>query len=333
MLTESILNDERAVTSMTTLSYLNSSEFYIATSSIFELLEQINTWLVMGVCGAMIYGRARIGKTTAISYIVDALHLRYGDAFPVITWSLTEHALSTKDKTFYANILDALGLDITAYKRVTALELKNKVINYFAIKAAATPFRKIVLMIDEAYKLDYREYFWLMDIYNSLFTKYGIQLTVFLVGTPHEMIDMRNAFKAEKQLQIVERFMLNDFVFHGICNPMQISLCLAELDKATIQPSSSSKCSLAEFYFPDAYKDNHAFFVDLSQDYWDSFEEMKSRYGIKDKDIPMQYFMQSFILCLAIFGAGGIKEQYFLTKEAIVMTIEETGYGKTTENC
>ena len=333
-ITDNIYENNNELIAMTTLSHLISSKFYIATSSIFDLLYQINEWLMAGVCGAMIYGRSRIGKTTALTYIVEALHKKYGDDFPVIIWSLTEHSTNKQDKAFYANILDAIGVDITIYNRVTALELKNRVINYFSIKAAATPFRKIVLMIDEAYKLEYKEYYWLMDIYNTLHIKYNIQLTVFLVGTPIEMLSMREAFKKDRKTQIVERFMLNDFVFKGICSRAEITLCLAELDKACILTGDNNNpnITLSEFFFPNAFAEEKASFLEIAGLYWEAFAEIKLKYGIETTDIPMQYFMQSFINCLSGYGIASNNSHFFITKEDITEAIERTGYGRTTSD-
>ncbi len=330
MITESIYEDQQAITAAATISYMQSASFHIATNSIFELLYKINGWLLSGVCGAMIYGRSRIGKTSAIAYIVDALHVRYGKEFPIIVWSLTEHGTKATDKAFYAGILNVLGIDIGKYNRITALELKIKVINYIAIKAAETPFFKAVLIIDEAYKLDGDEYYWLMDIYNTLRLQHQVQLSIFFVGTPQEMLSTKNAFILQKKNQIVERFFLNEYKFCGIRNCEELSYCLAELDKIKIHEALpiDSNVGLAEFFFPYAYADKKATFLSIAGDYWDAFNDVKIKYSISVEDIPMQYFMQSFLQCLISYGTGGIGPQYFLRKKDIALAIEVTGYGR-----
>lgn len=328
MLTESIYNNEDAMTSMLTTSYLRSEEFNIATNSIFELLSQMNTWICNGICGAMVYGRTRAGKTSAISYITRALKAKYGEDFPIIIWSLTDHKAT--DKAFYASILDAIDIEIPKYNRVTALELKNKVINYLTIMACQTPFRKVIFMIDEAYKLDQKEYYWLMDLYNTLYIKHNINMITFLIGTPKEMIATRECFVAAKERQIVERFMLNEYKFYGIRNMPELCMCLAEFDKTPICGSRGvvDNITISQFFFPDAHREGKAIFYELGHDYWNAFLEIRQKYGVKEKDIPMHYFIESFINCLTCFGKTSDTPKYFLTKEEITKSIIASNYGK-----
>lgn len=45
-------------------------------------------------------------------------------------------------------------------------------------------------------------------------------------------------------------------------------------------------------------------------------------------DIPMQYFMQSFLQCLISYGTGSHNPKYFIHKNDIALAIEATGYGR-----
>lgn len=313
---------------MITLSYLSSFGFQIATGSILALYDRLKDWMLMGNCGAMIYGRSRVGKTSSILYCMNKFKAEFGDSFPVIIWTLTEHAPLTKDKHFYASLLDAMGMTVTRYSNVTALELKTRIINYIAIKAAANPMKTAVLFIDEAYKLDYKEYYWLMDIYNVLHVKYNIKLTTFLVGTPKEMKATKEMFLCNDQTQILERFMIHEYVFTGISDVMEMSFCLAELDKTHIRGTQGNEepLTLAEYFFPRAYAEGQALFYSLAEDFWAAFSEVKARNGIRANDVPMHFFMQSFIYCLADYGYGS-GNKYFISRGDILKAILSTGYG------
>lgn len=315
---------------LVTLSYLSSFDFQIATKSIFELYKRLKYWVLSGNCGAMIYGRSRVGKTSSILYCMKKFKKEFGEDFPVLIWTLTEHAASTKDKYFYASLLDAMGMATDKYSRTTALELKTRIINYMAIKASETKLKSVVLFIDEAYKLDYKEYYWLMDIYNVLHVKYNVKLTVFLFGTPKEMKAIKKEFICNDQTQILERFMLNDYEFYGISDLKEMSFCLAELDRSFIRDSlgNPDSITLAEYFFPRAYNEKNALFYNLAEDFWDAFMEIKAKHGICSKDIPMHFFIQAFIFCLSTYGVEA-ENHYFLSKTDIINAIEETGYGKT----
>lgn len=314
--------------SMQTLSHLESTNFQIPTYSILELMEQLEQWIISGVCGAMICGRSRIGKSSAIEYASRKLQEVFGENFPVFRWSLNEHLSNARDKAFYAELLNALDIDVLNYQRLTALELKTKAVNYIAIKAAENPLRKAVLFLDEAYKLGYKEYYWLMDLYNVLNSKYHVILSVFMFGTPREMQSVKDAFEAKKQTQIVERFMINEFAFRGLRSPDEMALCLKSLDDTTVQSTISgySNITLAELFFPMAFKEGKARFFDLTSDYWEAFAKIKGT--VTKTEIPMHYFMQSFILGLSRYGIVSEKH-YFLTRKDIEDAVEGTGYGKT----
>ena len=75
------------------------------------------------------------------------------------------------DKSFYASIINAMDIGEIKTRTETALNLKERVINYMRIRASATPLKRIVFMIDEAWKLAAKEFDWLMDLYNTLQNK------------------------------------------------------------------------------------------------------------------------------------------------------------------
>lgn len=326
------ITDEDKMISAMTLRRLKSPEFMIATRSIFDLYEKMDNWILTGDCGAMIYGRTRIGKTSAINYISYKLKEQYGDAFPVLIWTLTDHVVT--DKTFYASIINAMSIGEIKGRIETALQLKERVINYMRIKAAATPLKRIVFMIDEAWKLAAKEFDWLMDLYNTLQNKYDVQLSIFLFGTK-ELLGLREGLITAGQDQIVERFMLNSYRFYGIRSEIELGMCLMELDRCYIYDASENKKSrrtLAEFYFPEAYADEKAIFYTLTLDYWEAFQMIKKSNNLKEEDIPMMYFMASFLKMLLKFGKCSEKPVYFVRKQDIVKCIKETGYGNTSNS-
>lgn len=322
-----MISDKENIVSAMTLRKLKSPEFMIATTSIFDLYEKMKDWILTGECGAMIFGRTRIGKTSAINFISRKLKEEYGDNFPVLIWTLTDHVPT--DKTFYASIINAMDIGVIKCRSETALQLKERVINYMRVTAATTPFRRIIFMIDEAWKLAAREFDWLMDLYNTLQNKYDVQMSVFLFGTK-ELLSLRKSLISDKQNQIIERFMLNTHRFYGIQSEMELGLCLMELDRCnTYDVENDGNTKLSEFYFPDAYRDNKAVFYTLSMEYWEAFQHIKRINNLKEQDIPMMYFMGSFLKILTHYGKCSKNPIYFIEKKEILKCIEETGYGRT----
>lgn len=93
-----------------TLRYISSVRFVIATRSILELERKVYTWLKIGITGACIWGRARIGKSYAVQYIAKSIQQKFGGNFPVIIWNITDHPAT--EKNFYASLLMAMGLSL-----------------------------------------------------------------------------------------------------------------------------------------------------------------------------------------------------------------------------
>lgn len=326
-MSNNITNEDKMISAIT-LRKLKSRDFMIATKSIFDLYEKMDNWILTGDCGAMIYGRTRVGKTSAINFISNKLKEQYGEEFPILIWTLTDHVPT--DKTFYASIINAMDIGEIKSRTETALQLKERVINYMRIRAAATPLRRLVFMIDEAWKLAAKEFDWLMDLYNTLHNKYDVQMSVFLFGTK-ELFSLKECLVSAGQDQIVERFMLNCHRFYGISNEMELGMCLMELDKCNVYDPFNGKnnLKLSEFYFPNAYKEGNAIFYILTLDYWEAFQNVKMASSIKENDIPMMYFMGSFLKLLTRYGKCSETPTYFIKKENIVKCIKETGYGST----
>lgn len=183
-----------------TMTMLRSDDFIIYTKEIRALEAKILEIVMLGNCGACVVSRPRCGKTTSMVYIARSLKQRYGEEFPVVMWDITDHPVT--EKNFYSTLLTAMGVKHTVNH--TALVLKNRVLSELVTLASDTPFNKVVLMIDEAWRLDEKDFTWLMDLYNIL-RRYNLQLITVFFST-NELLDKKRNFKSEGLDQIVERF-------------------------------------------------------------------------------------------------------------------------------
>ena len=86
-----------------------------------------------------------------------------------------------------------MAMGISCPKRDTALLLKERVLNELILRACETPYRRVVLFLDEAWKFQEKDFSWLMDLYNNLNQK-DIQLAAFLFGT-RELKELKTEFK------------------------------------------------------------------------------------------------------------------------------------------
>lgn len=301
---------------------ISSADFNIKTKAIWELQTQVLSWLSTSTCGAIVYGRARIGKTRALSSVAVGIQDKYGSEFPVVIWDITDHAVT--EKNFYTSLLMAMGFQ-NIPRAHTALALKERVLNELYLAAVKTPFKRVVIMLDEAWKLDEKDFSWLMDLYNNLNHK-DIQLICFLFGT-RELKDFKTEFKDQGKDQIVGRFMINEFQFCGIQDIKELAVCLMALDKKTIRTNDGDSTILvSDYFFPDR---EGRTFLDLVNDYWNAFLYIQGEYCIKSTDIPMKYLIDSFILMLKNYGKFSPCKVAFPTSEELIKCVRESGYGES----
>ena len=278
-----------------TMTMLRSDDFIIYTKEIRSLEAKILEIVMLGNCGACVVSRPRCGKTTSMVYIAKSLKQRYGEAFPVVMWDITDHPVT--EKNFYSTLLTAMEVRHTVNQ--TALVLKNRVLSELVTLASDTPFNKVVLMIDEAWRLDEKDFTWLMDLYNIL-RRYNLQLITIFFST-NELLDKKRNFKSEGLDQIVERFFLNIYNFYGIRDKGELMICLNALDNVTTRATGGEEpMKLKNFYFPRA-KETDEFFK-LGDLYWEAFNDVRSNCGIGVEDIPMEFVVGSFRILLGCYG-------------------------------
>ncbi len=309
-----------------TIRYITSPNFVIPTKGILDTENRIKTWMTLGACGGIIYGRPRIGKTRCIYHLADSLKSDRFGKIPVIIWNITDHA--DTEKNFYSSLLMAMGFECP--RSSTALVIKERVINALIAMACDSPLRRVVLLIDEAWKFYEKDFAWLMDLYNNLIA-IDIQLFAFMFGT-RELHDLKTSFKQSGKDQIVGRFMINEIQYSGIRSEAEMRFCLASMDKLRMVTVGYRvlEDTMLDFYFPNA--DGRCFY-DLTSDLYNAFLKVRNNCGMKADDIPMKYFIDSFIICLNLFGSYGCNSVAFPGYEELLECVEMSGYKESDNEC
>lgn len=316
---QSTLDNRDHCTNELTMTMLRSDEFIIYTKEIADLERSIMEIVMLGNCGACVVSRPRCGKTTSMVYISHSLKKHYGDNFPVVMWDITDHAVT--EKNFYSSLLTALKVKHSAH--ATALDLKNKVLAELVTLACDTMFKKVVLMIDEAWRLNEKDFIWLMDLYNIL-RRHGLQLITVFFST-NELLDLKKKFKSEGLDQIVERFFLNIYPFHGVRNQGELMICMHAFDQMNVATLENNKpLSLKDFYFPRA--DENVHFHDLTTDFWNAFTNIRVTHGMTVDDIPMEFVVGSFRILLGCYGKLSNKSVVWPDYKVIHESIMRSGY-------
>lgn len=300
---------------------LSSIDFTIPTIAILDLAAAVDTWIIGGDCGAIVYGRPRVGKTRAIHYISGELKKKYGKDLPVYVLNMTDHKPS--QKYFYSEFLKVISHNEA--HRGTASLMKERLINALILDSRETPFRRVVLFIDEAFLLTEKDFIWLMDIHNNL-DMCDIHLTVLMFGT-NELKGIKSAYCQARRFQIVDRFMVEEYEYKGVASAKDALACLHNMDVDL--SNYPGKPILTQTFFPAAFADKKRLAACANM-LWDVFLDLIQDNKIPAIDIPMKYFMKAVVYCFKTYGVYG-KGIYFPDKTVWTDSVNNSGYIKSFE--
>ncbi len=277
---------------------IETGNYYLPTNAIIELYAVVNRWISNRSPGGIVYGRPRLGKTRAISYLEVYLQHEFGENLPIFKMYCSHH--KPNENRFYTDLLRDIGHSAFNVGKVEAK--RDRLIKFLIERAESYGHHRIVLFIDDAQMLYEQDYNWFMDIYNQL-DRYGITFTVILVGQ-EELLHQKSAFISAAKMQIIGRFMVHEHKFSGIKSTEDLKMCLHGYDDTSEYPANSG-WSFTRYFFPEAFEEGMRF-ANEAQIIIDKFKEVRSKTNIRGKiEIPMQYITLTVDNCMKIFGANG----------------------------
>jgi hypothetical protein len=271
--------------------------YILETIAINSLSEAIIKWVRLRNTGAIIYGSPRIGKSYAIKYLKRVFEIKYKNEFT--TFSINSEKTKTPNEDrFYYHLLKNVGHSLDSPGKVT--EKKERLINFLYEKGDQTIRNQIVWFYDDAQRLTWYEFEWLMDIFNEL-QRYGINLTTILVGQD-ELKHKRNLYlKTSKQ--IVGRFMIHEKQFFGMKNVEELAFLLEGYDSIAEYPLKSG-WSYTKFFFPDAFVGGYRLEKEANV-IWNLINNIRMEHGIKRKiEVPMHYVISIINYVLMTYGSN-----------------------------
>lgn len=297
---------------------IETERYIIITNQLSDGKAIIYNWINMGIPGAIIYGKQRMGKTKLITYCQHMLNAETENTIPNFHIKWTDHSI--KENTFFGLILDAVGHSIPF--EGNPLEKRSRLTNYLLSLVEETGQNKVIFFIDDANRLKRREYEWLMDIYNAL-ESYGVNLITFLVGQ-EDIIDTVQELKKRKALQIVGRFMTDDYRFTGFHKKQSFYDLFLEYDENTEFPKDSG-ITFTQHYFKNQYKDGFRL-INYFSEFLTALDYLQSEYGIVEyKEIPAMYVIKTIENVLKSYGRFG-DNVLELTVQHWIDAIENSGY-------
>ncbi|WP_164219784.1 ATP-binding protein [Virgibacillus sp. YIM 98842] len=279
---------------------IETGKYLISTNEIDRMYQTVIKWIENRTPGAIIYGRPRLGKTRAISYLLNYLPHDFGENTPIYHIRCRKYK-NPNENFFFEDLLNAVGHSIITTGKSNMK--RTRLLRFLVERADFSGNNKIIFFIDDAQRLVEINYDWLMDLYNDL-DHYGITLTTILVGQK-ELVHQRSAFISGEKFQIVGRFMSQEYQFKGITSLNDLKICLMGYDDYCEYPTNSN-WSFTKYFFSDSfirgYRLQHS-----AEELFQVFVDLRREYGLPHKvEIPMQYVTLTIEYALKRFGNNGL---------------------------
>ena len=266
---------------------IETGRYTLFTPPLGRFCDDLKNWVNNRAAGAIVTAPPRFGKSKGIRFAVDELREELGAAFPVLTFCCQDHQYPTGAR-FFESLLSDLGHSLS--HRGTASAKRARLAQFLVQQACVDHHQRLVLIGDEAQKLQEPHYKWLVDIYNDL-DRHDIATTVVLVGQP-ELVHQRDAFEKAKKMQIVGRFMVHLHQFAGLRNQKDFAYCLKGYDDESEYPEASG-CSFTRYFFPSGFEAGWRL-AGEAKVLWEAFQHVRAEAKLPGKtEIPMQYFSRT----------------------------------------
>lgn len=258
---------------------IETGNYLIPTPQIQELTNTIQWWLENRITGAIIYGKPRVGKTSALKLISESL-FKANYNIPCFYVSAIRE-IKPSESSFYTTLLKAVSHPKPNNRNKAAKRIQ--LLDYLILVARESQQSRLVLIIDEAQNLTEYHYDWLIGIYNELYHR-EIQMITLLIGQ-EQLNTQKQSFLEMGMTQIVGRFMVDSVSFYGIKTKDEITDILSAFDSKIEFPSGSG-VSYTNYYFKSGLK-----LANYSDNLFTALKNINLAYSIGNDEIPLYSFI------------------------------------------
>lgn len=291
--------------------------FLVKTDGCVQYYSRLKRWLTSGNQGAVVFGRPRLGKTSATRWVLSMIQQAFGKV-PFVEVPIRKQHLQNEG-AFFQFLLKCCRHK--HYNRGTVADKRDRFMEAMLSRARRSSIRMVILFIDEAHDLKELHYQWLRNISNEL-DMAGCRLFCLLVGQP-ELATQRDALLLEGMEQIVGRFMTEAWVFSGLKNANQLKEVFAGYDGA-VYPQKDNHPFIS-YFLPKAY--SHGWRLEnLSEVVWCEFEKQWEILLIdRPIEVGMQYVAGAVTALLNLASPNDTADLKIDSKQ-IKNCIEQSGF-------
>ena len=228
---------------------LTAGGYKFPTPSVKYAYTQLVDGITSGLPGIAWIAFPRYGKTSAVEVFKQTLKSTYPEMV-VISFIAKSHKIPN-EILFYSELLSAAGLACPPGRKSD--DYLKRLTRSLCAWVSTSRAKRVILLIDEAQKLQEEHYSWLIDVSNEL-RNLQVSLTVALFAQP-ALVSQREIFRQTGMEEIIGRFMVKVENFEGTRNAEDLGEVLGNYDDPVISEYPlGSKCSCTEFFLPMAYR-------------------------------------------------------------------------------
>jgi hypothetical protein len=267
-----------------------TGEYAVYTPPVDEMIAKIGDWIDQRQSGGYIYGASRFGKSRGVKWHVrSVLQERFGSVIPLVIWKRRSD-MHTSESAFWHELLLTSHFH---FEKTDKIPRKNHGFYLIAQRlmaiAQAAGHNYVVLLIDEAQEVSFREWKWLVGLQNQLDWD-GFRLSVFSVGT-HQMGYQHELMAISGNAHVAARFMAAHSRFHGLRSEAEVAYVLDGYDIGSEWPAGSG-VSFLQYFAPTDYAAGRRL-AECAGIFWKSMVELTPSQGKRAPEFPMQHLAHS----------------------------------------
>ncbi|CAJ0822666.1 ATP-binding protein [Ralstonia flaminis] len=285
------------------------------TPAIERMVRVVAKWVRLDTPGGVVFGKQRIGKSSACAYLGEVLQSAIGYPVATLNWTMPMND-STREREFTQERMQQSGCIAVTHRDVAVL--RGRLYDHIEQLADSVCARRVVVIIDEAQVLAQQHYGYLIHCFNELVHR---QLRPFflLVGQP-ELDTVNRYWNESKRHQIVGRFHVHQHHFRAVA-VSEFDAVLAELDR----PVSADGPSPSALHLPVAYAAGWRL-ADMAPVLRDALTLAKSQHNLtEDIYMPMQY-LRSTVLAFLYREAEGRLDPREASPTLMLRCLRDAGF-------
>lgn len=211
------------------------NDYLVLTKPIDRVMKSVVAWIQLNVWGTIIYGQRRLGKSHfaefARLYLSDLLGYKIA-----VVLHCTRHHEVYHEGDFLDELLTTLKERAPA--RVSKEKKVELIVNRLLVLARRCPYKKVVLLLDDAQRLQNLHFELLMTIQNLLYQDYRVMLFTLMIGQP-QLKTKRDLLIAAGEKQITARMMADEVEFVGQRSAEEVAYAFDRIDTHCVYPARS----------------------------------------------------------------------------------------------